>query len=519
MGAQLTFKGFGCYTAPEACLRSSLRVWVASIPITDENLKIESQHMIDRYGDFDGLGLAELVRRKEVSPLELLEEAIRRTEAIDPAINAVVVRHADFARKQIENGLPSGPFTGVPLLLKDITTLAGTRTTYGSNAFADYIADGSSTVVERFLKTGVTIFGKTAVPEFGALGTTETRLHGPTRNPWNLDYFAGGSSGGSAAAVAARIVPIAHASDSGGSTRIPAAVCGLFGLKPTRGRTPTGPATSLGWGNLVNCPHVITVSVRDSAAMLDALAGPEATSPFYAPAAERPFLDEVAREPGRLRVAFSVRSVYGDPLNPEIAGAIREVAALLERLGHDVEERDLALPYDPIEVGEVINGANFVASAIGSAEKHLGRPLTGDDLEELTLERSRNARSGTAIDYVNAEHAVSAIARYLHQFHEPYDVFLTSTLCDDLIRIGDLDPMIANLSRVQEFRRRVWPTPSIFNMSGQPSMSVPLAWHGTGLPMGMMFSARFGEEAALLRLAGQLESERPWKNRKPPGIR
>ncbi|MBM2713587.1 amidase [Mesorhizobium caraganae] len=471
---------------------------------------------MEEYSNYDGLGLADLVRRKEVTPEELLDEAIRRTENIDPEINAVVIKHYDFAKSQISEGLPDGPFTGVPFLLKDITALAGTRTTYGSSAYSDYVADHNSTFAHRILKTGVTIFGKTAVPEFAALGTTESRLHGPTRNPWNLEYSAGGSSGGAAAAVAARIVPVAHASDSGGSTRIPASVCGLFGLKPTRARTPIGPNMGLGWASLVDCPHVISVSVRDSAAMLDALSGPEPTSPFCAPPAERPFLNEVGRIPGRLRIAFTTRSPYGDYLDPEIANAVREVATLLEQLGHDVEERAPTLPFDPIEVGEVINGANLVALAVRSGERRLGRPLTESDLELLTLLRARNAQNGTAIDYVTAEHSVFEISRCLVAFFATCEVFLCPTLCGSPIRIGELDPMRPDLAHIQAARRRVWPMPLVFNMSGQPSMSMPLAWHKSGLPMGMMFSGRFGDEATLLRLAGQLEQARPWKSNMPP---
>jgi amidase/6-aminohexanoate-cyclic-dimer hydrolase len=473
---------------------------------------------MEEYSKYDGLGLAELIRRKDVKPEELLDEAIRRTEKIDSQINAVVIKHHDFAKRQIAGGLPKGPFTGVPFLLKDITALAGTRSTYGSSAYREYVADQNSTIADRILKAGVAIFGKTAVPEFGALGPTESRLHGPTRNPWNLAYSAGGSSGGAAAAVAARIVPVAHASDSGGSTRIPASVCGLFGLKPTRARTPIGPDVGLGWASLVECPHVISVSVRDSAAMLDALSGPELTSPFRAPPTGRPFLDEVGRDPGRLRIAFTTKSPYGEHIDPEIAHEVREVASLLEDLGHDVEERAPTLPFDPMEVGEVINGANLVALAVRSAERRLGRPMTESDLEPLTLLRARNAQTGTAIDYVTAEQSISEISRSLVEFFATCEVFLCPTLCGPPIRIGELDPMSPDLAHIQEVRRRVWPMPIVFNMSGQPSMSMPLAWHKSGLPMGMMFSGRFGDEATLLRLAGQLEQARPWKSKMPPHV-
>ena len=298
------------------------------------------------YGSYDGVGLADLVRKKQVSATELLDEAIARTAKIDPQINAVVIRHDDYARRQIDKGLPDGPFTGVPFLLKDLDILEGTRTTFGASVFKDNVADHSSTLTQRFLAAGLAIFGKSASPEFGLLPTTECRLFGPTRNPWNLDHSSGGSSGGAGAVVAARILPVAHASDGGGSIRIPASASGVFGLKPTRARNPLGPDRGQGWGGF-SCAHVLSISVRDSAAMLDAVCGPEASSPYVAPPPQRPFAQEVGRDPGRLRIAFTDKSPYGDAIDPEIAAAVRDVAALLAGLGHHVEERAPALGADP----------------------------------------------------------------------------------------------------------------------------------------------------------------------------
>src|SRR5437763_13936126 len=234
------------------------------------------------YGSYDGMGLAELVRKKQVSARELLDEAIARTAKVDPQINAVVVKHCDHAERQIEKGLPAGPFTGVPFLLKDLENLEGTRTTSGASLYKDNVPDHNGTLAQRFLRAGVTIFGKSATPEFGLMPTTESRLFGPTRNPWNLAHSSGGSSGGAAAAVAARILPVAHASDGGGSIRIPASASGVFGLKPTRARNPMGPDRGEGWAGL-SCGHVLSISVRDSAAMLDAVHGPEPSSPYVAP--------------------------------------------------------------------------------------------------------------------------------------------------------------------------------------------------------------------------------------------
>src|SRR3984885_5470596 len=297
------------------------------------------------YGDYDGVGLADLVRKKQVSARELLDEAITRTAKVDPQINAVVVKHYDYAQRQIDNGLPDGPFTGVPFLLKDLDILEGTLTTSGASLFKDNVADHTGTLAQRFLKAGVAIFGKSSSPEFGLMPTTESRLFGPTRNPWNLAHSSGGSSGGAAAAVAARILPVAHASDGGGSIRIPAAASGIFGLKPSRARTPLGPDRGEGWGGF-SCGHVVSISVRDSAAMLDAIHGPEVSSPYVAPPPARPFSQEVGRDPGRLRIAFTDKSPYGDAIDPEIAASVRDAAALLAGLGHHVEERAPKLAAD-----------------------------------------------------------------------------------------------------------------------------------------------------------------------------
>src|SRR6516165_3515095 len=270
------------------------------------------------YDSYDALGLAELVRKSEVSAAELLDEAIARTERVDPEINAVVVKHYDYARGQIDRGLPDGPFKGVPFLLKDLDLRKGTRTTWGASIYKNDVADHSGTLAQRFLDAGLAIFGKSASPEFGLLPTTEPRLYGPTKNPWNLAHSSGGSSGGAAASVAARILPLAHASDGGGSIRIPASACGVFGLKPTRARTPCGPDRGEGWAGFSG-GHVVSISVRDSAAMLDAIAGPELSSPYHAPMQERPFAEEAKREPGRLRIAFTDKSPYGDAIDREVA--------------------------------------------------------------------------------------------------------------------------------------------------------------------------------------------------------
>src|SRR5213080_3519049 len=346
------------------------------------------------YGNYDAVGLAELVRKKQVSAKELLDEAVARTAKVDPEINAVVVKHYDYAERQIDRGLPDGPFTGVPFLLKDLDLLQGTRTTSGATILKDFIADHTGTLAQRFLDTGVSIFGKSSSPEFGLMPTTESRLHGPTRNPWNLAHSSGGSSGGAGAAVAARIVPVAHGSDGGGSIRIPASASGVFGLKPTRARNPIGPDRGEGWGGF-SCGHVLSISVRDSAAMLDAISGPELSSPYFAPPPERPFLEEAGRDPGKLRIAFTDRSPYGDAIDPEIAAATREIAALLAGLGHEVEERAPVLAADPAVVMTTITSAN-TALNLRLAEQRFGRAMTDSAFERLTLASAHNGQMATA---------------------------------------------------------------------------------------------------------------------------
>jgi amidase/6-aminohexanoate-cyclic-dimer hydrolase len=466
------------------------------------------------YGSFDAIGLADLVRKKQVSARELLDEAIARTAKVDPEINAVVVKHYDYAARQIDNGLPDGPFTGVPFLLKDLDLLEGTRTTFGASLYKDHMADHTGTLARRFLDSGVTIFGKSSSPEFGLLPTTESRLFGPTRNPWNLAHSSGGSSGGAAAAVAARILPVAHASDGGGSIRIPASASGVFGLKPSRARNPLGPDRGEGWGGF-SCGHVVSISVRDSAAMMDAVHGPEPSSPYVAPAPARPYAEEVGRDPGRLRIAFTDKSPYGDTIDPEIAAAVRETARLLDGLGHHVEERAPALAADPAAVISTIVAAN-TALSVRLAEDRLGRAVTDSDFEILTLASANNAQKATSTDYAAAQLTAFQISRGLATFFESCDVLLCPTLCSPPLRIGEINSMSPDLSHIAPILRRYMPATSMFNMSGQPAMSVPLAWNAAGLPLGMMFSARYGDEATLFRLAGQLEQVRPWKDKLPP---
>lgn len=466
------------------------------------------------FGDYDALGLAKLVRDGEVTPTELLDEAIARLDAVEPKLNAAPIRHDDFARRQIKAGLPDGPFRGVPFLLKDLTLLKGTKTRYGSRAYQDYVADHSSTLVERHLNAGFAIFGKTAMPEFGLSFTTEPVAYGPTRNPWNLGHSTGGSSGGAAAIVAARVLPLVHATDGGGSIRVPASCCGVFGLKPTRARTPMGPDRLEGWAGM-SCAHALSLSVRDSAALLDVTRGPELGSPYAPPPPERPYLEEAGRDPGWLRIAFCDRHPDGSAIDEEVAAATRATAALLEGLGHHVEDKAPRLSADPAAASRAIISAN-VAATLGQRAAELGRALTLDDLEFVTFAMLGLGGQTTAPDYVAATQAMHRIGRDLAQFLTGFDVLLTPTLCRPPLKLGELDMMSRDIEAYSRLIGRYAPGTSLFNMSGQPSMSVPLAWSKEGLPLGMMFSARFGDEATLFRLAGQLEQARPWREKRPP---
>jgi amidase/6-aminohexanoate-cyclic-dimer hydrolase len=285
-------------------------------------------------------------------------------------------------------------------------------------------------------------------------------------------------------------------------------------LKPTRARNPVGPDRAEGWGGF-SVGHVVSISVRDSAVMMDAIHGAEPSSPYVAPAPERPFAQEVGRDPGRLRIAFTDKSPYGDAIDPEIAGAVRKIASLLAGLGHHVEERALPLAADPAKVMATITGAN-TAVVVRQTEAQLGRQVTDRDFEVLTLASARNAEKASAAGYVAAQQDAFRISRALATFFESCDIFLCPTLCSPPLRIGELNSMSKDLSHISPILRRYMPGTAMFNMSGQPAMSVPLAWNKAGLPLGMMFSARFGDEGILFRLAGQLEQVRPWKHRLPP---
>ncbi|HTT09479.1 MAG TPA: amidase [Burkholderiaceae bacterium] len=471
--------------------------------------------MFAEYDRCDGIGLAALVRKRDVSAEEMLETAIARVEARNPALNAVVNRLYDEARAALRAGLPAGRFHGVPYLLKDLGAhYAGAVTSYGSKLFAANRVDHDSEFTARLKRAGLVIFGKTNTPEMGVCTSTEPRLFGATRNPWNPGYSAGGSSGGAAAAVAGGMLPMAHATDGGGSIRIPASCCGLVGLKPTRARNPAGPDAGEGWSG-ASIGHAVTRTVRDSAALLDATAGPDLGDPYWAPPPSGAFLSEVGRAPGRLRVALTTTSFNRAPVNPECAGAARAAAKLCETLGHHVDEAHPEVDVDALgHAFRIIVGAN-VCMRLERRAAALGRPLASTDVEKVTWAHAMAGRTHTAADYARSVDVFHATGRKLAGFLARYDVLLTPTMCQPPYPIGVLD--MANeddAAFLAAILASVGFT-SLFNATGNPAISLPLGWSQAGLPIGVQFAARFGDEATLLRLASQLETAQPWADRRP----
>ncbi|MCJ7795523.1 MAG: amidase [Thermoleophilia bacterium] len=493
--------------------------------------------LIPEYDRLDAVALAGLVAEKKVAPLELLEAAIERVEARNGRINAVVHRFYDEARKVAAGPLPEGPFRGVPFLLKDLNAAyAGQPLTAGCRMLKDYVPAFDSEAVRRFKAAGLVTFGKTNTPELGIMGTTEPVLFGPTRNPWNVKHTSGGSSGGSAAAVAARMVPMAHGGDGGGSIRIPASACGLFGLKPTRGRVSLAPSYGESWGGMVQ-EHVLTRSVRDSAAMLDVLSGNVAGDPYWAPPVARPFKDEVGAPPGRLKVAFTRAPLFGNKTHPDCEAALDSALKLLAELGHEVIEARPDFSRDELVRAYFLVVASGVASDMATAMRLTGKKESGAMFEPVTRALGLAGQKSSALAQVQAEQSMHRAGRSLAAFFGRFDVMVTPTLAQppievnapalklmDRISLGILlaipiRPMInALLDQMPAEALEPTPNTQLFNQTGQPAMSVPLHWNSAGLPIGVQVAGRFGDEATLLRLAAQLEQARPWADRVPEGL-
>ena len=472
------------------------------------------------YAQFDGLGLAELVKKGDVSPVELVEAAIERIERHNPKLNAVVykmyARGREAAAALATRRHEQRPFHGVPFLLKDILgNCDGVPTANGCRFMTGVNATRDDTLVVRYKAAGLIPLAKTNAPECGILPTTEPVLYGPCHNPWQLDHSTGGSSGGSAAAVAAGIVPLAHANDGGGSIRIPASCCGLVGLKPTRARNPLGPDLGDMMSGLV-CEHVVSRTVRDCAAALDCTHGPEPGDPYWAPPVARPFLDEIRTPPARLRIAFSTTNLSGAPLHPDCVAAIETTARLCADLGHIVEES--APPLEPAAFMPAFLSVFSVATPtmIDAFAMQHGRTPTAQDFEGLTWGLYEMGKQVSATQYQIAIAMIQIAARHIARWHQTYDCWLTTTLGAPPVALGTIniherDPMIG----MQPIADYVPFTP-IQNATGQPAISLPLYWNAAGLPIGVMFTGRFGDEATLLRLAAQLEQARSWKDRHPP---
>jgi amidase len=492
------------------------------------------------YHRFDALGLADLVRRREVHPRELVEAAIQRLERDNPRLNAVILELSDRARQQAEAPLPEGPFAGVPYLLKDMVLHAGTRVTFGNALFRalDYAPDHSHPVVERLEAAGLILVGKTNACEFGLLPITEPEAYGATANPWALDRSPGGSSGGAAAAVAGGLVPLAHGNDGGGSLRIPASACGVFALKPSRGRNP-GSAEDCPDG--IVCEGAISRTVRDSAAHLDVTRGPRPGDRWWAPPPDRPYREAVDRDPPRLRIAFSTVDLQGRRAHPDCVAAVEDAARLCESLGHPVEEARPAVDGTRFDAAfaatwtslarffyEVILREARKEKAVDLAVRALGPEAVLAVLPRLATRRLRapferatrlvaeRAAAVTHARYYLAAEEVQRAAHVMGGFLETFDLWLTPTLAEPPLRTGALTGLAAEALGERMLRYAAY-TP-ICNAVGLPAMSVPLCWNAAGLPIGVHFVGRFGDEATLLRLAGQLERARPWFDRRPPGF-
>ncbi|MEA2627818.1 MAG: amidase [Chloroflexota bacterium] len=465
--------------------------------------------------ELDAVGQADLVRRREATALELVNAAIARVESLNPGLNCLATPMFEEARTRAKAALPDGPLSGAPYMIKDLgQPCAGVRQTDGSRALAGFIADHDGGLVARLRAAGLVIVGRATAPEFGNHSTTEPALFGPCRNPWDVSRTAGGSSGGSAAAVAARLVPAASASDGAGSIRIPASCCGLFGLKPTRGRISFAPDAGEVLSGLA-VEHAVTRTVRDSAAILDATSGTVAGDPYWPAAPAEPYLDQVARDPAPLRIAWSAKAPLGMAVDEECRRAVVETAKRMEELGHHVVEDD------PVYDEEVLLDPMVVIWSVGNATDHdlvearIGRAPEKDELEITTWELVERGRKVTAVELVQAVDRIHSATRAIAPFFNRYDAWLTPTLAEPPLPLGVLNQSYGGADEWWKFDLSFNPWNSIANLTGNPAMSVPLAWSGSGLPIGLLFTGRYGDEATLFRLAGQLERSYGWADRVP----
>jgi len=475
--------------------------------------------VIKAFADFeqyDALGLAELVKDGKVLPGELLEAAIERVESRNGAINAVTVKLYDYARNAIASGLPEGPFKGVPFLLKDIAaSLAGARMTRGSRFFADMPPAAIDTEhVRRLKRSGLVIFGRTNTCELGLSLTCEPQLHGPTTNPWDTTRISGGSSGGAAAAVSARMLPMAHGSDGFGSIRAPAACCGIVGLKPTRGRNTAAPDAGERFAGC-SIEHAVTLTIRDTAALLDATAGSSPGDPYVAPMKARPYIEDVRLGPGSLRIAYTKVAPNGAPIDVTSLKTLNEVVALCKSLGHKVEEADPEIDGAAVVPTFLTIAAANTTVALAS-HPTAGRSPRKGEVENITWRMGQKGDHISAADYVRATQAAHRLGREMAAFHVKWDVLLTPALGTLPPQIGWIDMMMEDLD---EYWRRVFffsPFTVLFNLTGQPALVLPLGSTPEGFPAAVQFAGRYGDEGTILALGAQLEMVRPWFDKKPP---
>lgn len=469
---------------------------------------------IQGYADLDATELARLVGRGELSALEVLEEAVERAERVNPRLNALVYPWYDHAKERIREGLPDGPLHGVPFLLKDLyQDYEGQKQSNGCRALAGTVAGQDGEMVSRYKAAGLSIFGRTASPEFGLSTTTESALHGQTRNPWNPELTSGGSSGGASSMVAAGVLPMANASDGGGSIRVPASCTGLFGLKPTRGRNPMGPLVGEGWSGLATV-HAISRSVRDSALLLDCTVGPDLGAPYWAEPPGRPFAEEVGREVAGMKAAVVREAWFGVETHPDCLEAVDRAAGLCRGLGLEVEEASLPIPRELLDADMQIIYAN-ARETVELVEQVLGRPATEEDVEKNNLAMARRDRSSGA-DYVRALNGIHALGRLVARFFLDFDLLITPTMPVPPMPLGLLSPSREDAEAQWRDVMRTIAFTSVFNASGNPAASLPLHWNRDDLPIGVQFVAPYGDEASLFRIASALEQAAPWAHRRPP---
>jgi amidase len=471
----------------------------------------------------DATAQAEFVRQGEVTPAELVDAAIARIEKLNPELNAVITPLFDKARAQAASpNLPNGPFRGVPFLLKDLGCHSAGDPYHQGMQFLrnlNWVMENDTYLAAKLRAAGFIFLGKTNTPELGTLPTTEPEAYGPSRNPWNTSRSTGGSSGGSAAAVASGMVPAAHANDGGGSIRIPASECGLVGLKPSRGRVSWGPEYGELWQGLA-IEHVVTRSVRDTAAILDAVSGPMPGDPYFAPPPARPFREEVGASPGRLRIGLMTRAPGGaSQVHPDCVTAAREAARLLESLGHLVEESyPTALDESEERFRQVWTlVASWTASALDYWSKKIGKPIGPNDVELHNWTIAEMGRSCTAVQYISAVGWLEADTRRIASWwSQGFDLLLTPTIAEPPPPLGEFVSTPDNPLKAAQRSETLIPFTPPFNITGQPAISLPLHWNHNGLPIGIHLVAAYGREDLLIRVASQLEQAQPWANRRPP---